>query len=379
METKILVVDDNPKNVQVVANLLSEKGYIVEYALNGYDALELVASDNYDLVLLDIMMPGMDGFEVCKKIKQDARNNDLPVVFLTARTDTESLKKAFKYGGLDYVNKPFNVDELLARVKTHVELKASKDKLKEVNSWLEEKVKERTADLEKANKELLKLDKAKSKFLQIISHEIRTPLNGILGFLSILKDTSMDKYTRKFIDMLDLSAKRLEEFSIKALDVSILNTIGEKAINKRKENVEQIISKVINDLEGSWKTKGINISQTKKPENYFAEIDSQYFYKCIFNTIGNAIKHSPEKSTVTIDIRRSDNFQIIQIKDEGIGFDSTHNTNDFNLFENENHIDKNPGLDLFLSNQIIQAHGGTMEKGNNSDKGAFVKIIMPVD
>ncbi|MFH0999567.1 MAG: response regulator, partial [Bacteroidota bacterium] len=145
---KILIVDDNPKNMQVLAGFLTESGYELEYSLNGMQALQWVGAEDFDLILLDIMMPEMDGFEVCEKIKSSSKNNDLPIIFLTAKTDIESIKKAFQMGGVDYISKPFNGEELLSRVSTHIELKCSKDRLKHINKKLDELVKERTRELE---------------------------------------------------------------------------------------------------------------------------------------------------------------------------------------------------------------------------------------
>ena len=375
-EYKILVVDDNSKNVQLLAGLLSKKNYDVEYSLNGTDALELINSENFDLVLLDIMMPGMDGFEVCEKIKQDERNKDLPIIFITAKTDIESIQKAFKYGGLDYISKPFNIDELLARVKTHLELKASKDKLNTVNKWLEEKVAERTAKLNKANKKLIELDNAKSQFIQIISHEIRTPLNGILGGLSLIKGFELPEESMRFINMLDKSTKRLEDFSYKALDISMFNIYGEGILRPVKSDISEIISNVITNLESFIKSKEITVSQTFEIDNEVT-IDAKYFYKCIYNILHNAINYSPNKGLITIEIKAKKNNLIIEIKDEGIGFKEGFVIDEIKPFENKNHIDKNPGLGLFLSNQIVKAHSGFIENGNNANKGAFVKIILP--
>jgi DNA-binding NtrC family response regulator len=143
----ILIIDDNNSNIQVLANLLSDNHYNVDYALNGLDALDLLSTGNFDLILLDIMMPDMDGFEVCKRINEMEAYNEIPVIFLTARTDVESIKRAFKFGGLDYISKPYNSDELLTRVNTHLELKIIKEELREVNKVLEIKVLERTAEL----------------------------------------------------------------------------------------------------------------------------------------------------------------------------------------------------------------------------------------
>lgn len=119
----ILVVDDNPQNLQFLGNLLSENGYEVAVAENGIQAMDFVNNKNPDLILLDIIMPEMNGFEVCKKIKSNKSTMHIPIIFLTARNDTDSIVEGFEVGGTDYVTKPFNKIELLARVKTHIEVK----------------------------------------------------------------------------------------------------------------------------------------------------------------------------------------------------------------------------------------------------------------
>ncbi len=119
----ILVVDDNPQNCQFLGNLLAENGYDLGVARDGLKALEFVRDEHPDLILLDIMMPEMDGYEVCEKLKADVATKDIPIIFLTAKAGAESIVKGFQVGGVDYVTKPFNNDELLARVNTHVEIK----------------------------------------------------------------------------------------------------------------------------------------------------------------------------------------------------------------------------------------------------------------
>tara|TARA_B100000809_G_scaffold263369_1_gene316446 strand:- start:64 stop:1539 length:1476 start_codon:yes stop_codon:yes gene_type:complete len=174
---KILIVDDNDKNIQIIAYLLSKNNYNVDYALNGLDALELIKSENFDLILLDIMMPNMDGYELCERILKDKKNNEIPIIFLTAKTDIESIKKAFNYGGLDYISKPFNNDELLSRVKTHVELKIIKEKLREVNKRLEEKVLERTSELLLAYENVSQLKKQLEQVNTSLKEEISLAFN----------------------------------------------------------------------------------------------------------------------------------------------------------------------------------------------------------
>jgi len=375
---RILVVDDNTKNVQLIASLLSEKGYDVDYALNGSGALEMVNSEHFDLILLDIMMPEMDGFEVCEKLKQDENNKEVPVIFLTAKTDIESIKKAFKNGGQDYVSKPFNAEELLSRVKTHVQLKVSQDKLRDVNEWLDKEVKKKTEELNIANRKLLELDNAKSQFLKIISHEIRTPLNGIMGGISLLKSNELSEKSMTFIKMLDISTARLLDFSYKALDISQFNMHGKKVIRPEKSSITKIITKVLKDKEVEFKTKEINHIHSISSD-IILNLDHKYFYKCIFNILENAIKFSPEKGEISLSVEVQNNNVIIEIKDQGPGFEKGFIIDDIGIFESGKHIDKNPGLGLYLSNQIVKAHGGVIENGNNEDKGALVKIVLPVN
>ncbi len=154
MDSKILLVDDNPKNLQVLANMLKVEGYAVEFALNGKAAIKWMEREAFDLILLDVMMPEMDGFTTCEIIRNDLKDKDTPIVFLTAKTDQESVVHGFEIGGRDYVSKPFDSSELLVRVKTQVELKKSKEALQSLNQDLEDKVKERTLKLEETNKAL---------------------------------------------------------------------------------------------------------------------------------------------------------------------------------------------------------------------------------
>jgi diguanylate cyclase (GGDEF)-like protein/PAS domain S-box-containing protein len=140
---KILIVDDVPKNIQVVANILQNEGYSMAFAQSGATAVELVRTNPFDLILLDIMMPEMDGFEVCQRLREDPKTADIPVLFLTAKTDTESLVKGFETGAVDYVTKPVKDAELLARVKTQLELHRSRQRLLSINRRLNEEISER--------------------------------------------------------------------------------------------------------------------------------------------------------------------------------------------------------------------------------------------
>ena len=133
---KILIVDDVPKNIELAANILQTKNYNITFAKSGPIALEKVKSIDFDLILLDVMMPEMDGFEVCKILKQDDATKDIPVIFLTARSETENVVKGFELGAVDYVTKPFQTEELLARVKTHVDIREKLEEKKNIEKQL---------------------------------------------------------------------------------------------------------------------------------------------------------------------------------------------------------------------------------------------------
>lgn len=377
---RILIVDDNPKNIQLLGNILSDNNYEVEYALNGEYALKMVESDDFDLILMDIMMPGLDGFETCIRIKSMESKSKIPLIFLTANVDTESIKRGFQVGGVDYLTKPFNADELLVRINTHISLKKSKDKLNELNELLEQKVMERTAELtisnknlEKANQELSVLDNSKSEFLRLISHEIRTPLNGILGFSNIIKETVKDEFVSEMIEILDVSCKRLEGFSYLALDISQLNSLGFRALSLKPFDISEVVEEAIAFQKQFIEEKKLSVELYA--EKAQANIDIKFFLQCIQIVTSNAVHHSPEHGKISITGKCTNNFYIIHVKDEGKGFPEILLKEGIKAFTSK-HVDRNPGLDLYLCKLIAEAHNGTIKLENQS--GAMVEICVPI-
>jgi diguanylate cyclase (GGDEF)-like protein len=165
----ILIVDDVPKNIQVAASILKENGYQMAFAQDGHTALAQIDSKRFDLILLDIMMPQMDGFEVCRRIKANPENREIPIIFLTAKDDTDSIVSGFELGAVDYLTKPFNGAELQARVKTQLDLYRSKKALIETNARLSKEIAERI----KAEQEL---ERSKEKYRILSIHD------GLTGF-----------------------------------------------------------------------------------------------------------------------------------------------------------------------------------------------------
>jgi len=151
----ILVVDDNRDNLRLLSTILSDAGYGVRVAMNGEMALESVNSTPVDLILLDIRMPGVDGYEVCRRLKSDEKTKDIPVLFISAAKEIEEKVKSFSVGGVDYISKPFQSEEILARVKVHLEIRELQNQLEQANENLEEKVGERTSELKDANEVII--------------------------------------------------------------------------------------------------------------------------------------------------------------------------------------------------------------------------------
>lgn len=199
-----------PANLALLDSLLSAQGYRVRCFPRGAMALAAAAAEPPDLILLDINMPELDGYEVCARLKADPRLAPVPVIFLSAFNETVNKLKGFQCGGVDYITKPFQAEELLARVRTHLELRHLQAQLREQNARLDELVRLRTGQLAEALERLSILDRAKTDFLRLISHELRTPLNGLLGVGEMLLEACPPDPTNEALkDLFQTSRDRL--------------------------------------------------------------------------------------------------------------------------------------------------------------------------
>ncbi len=355
--------------------MLETKHHNVEFAIDGKGALEWIKNQMFDLILLDVMMPGLNGFDVCKKLRSNPKYDDVPIIFLTAEVDKSSIVEGFKLGAQDYVTKPFDTRELLARVNTHLELRHSREKLKSVNRWLEEKVKERTLELKKANEELLHLDNAKTEFLSIISHEIRTPLNGIVGPLKLLKDRIGSGDLTELLNILDISVTRLEKFSLAALTITSLRT-QKQPIKRQAVVLEDLLDDALTEYDEKIREKDLKIKREMlhgKPE---ISGDHGLLKICMVNILSNAVKYSNKGGEILIRTGKNGEGIYCTISDEGPGFSEEALNKLFRLFApGEQHINMNIGLDLALVKMIVDAHDARIEIKNNKNAGASVKLI----
>lgn len=376
----ILIVDDTPKNIQVLGSILKMEDFQVEFATNGEQALNWVDKKSFDLILLDVMMPVMSGFEVCEILRKDEALNDVPIIFLTARTDKESIIAGFDIGAQDYITKPFDAKELLARVRTHLELKESKEKLKSINVWLEDKVRDRTQELqisnqllEDANKELLELDNQKADFLRLISHEIRTPLNGIIGVWDLLHEEAKSEDFHTLLDVMETSVERLEKFSKMALLITELRTRKIK-LDLSVINLNSVIEEVLNEYAKKITLKNIRTIINLASDGIQVKCDRDLIKKCFENIIDNAVKYTPNEGAIHISANSKDGYINCLIKDEGPGISKDMMKNIFTLFTPDHHTDKNIGLGLPIIKLIMDTHQGNVKVYNSSDAGAIVEL-----
>ncbi len=371
---KILIVDDVSRNIQILGNLLSQKQFQIAYAQSGQQALDICGVQDFDLILLDIMMPGMNGYEVCKKLKDDPKTAEVPVIFLTAKTDMDSIIKGFEIGGQDYITKPFNSAELLARVNNHLLIKQQNEQIKKMNTHLEDVVRERTSELEKANHKLNVLDQAKSNFLSIISHEMRTPLNGIIGLTELLNKPNIDEDQKENINFLKEVALRLMKFSDTALFITNL-----KAKNRFPEilpvSLNNLIIDSIYQFKESNPESSLIIINSVPTDNILIKVDSELLRRCFLVIIENSALFAGNNATLDISATTNYNSISITFTDNGPGFTNDALSNLFELFAAGDILHaEGTGLGLATCKLILDTHEGSISVKNIASGGAQVTI-----
>jgi two-component system sensor histidine kinase/response regulator len=357
--SNILIVDDNPENLKVVSGFLKEAGYKIALALNGLNALEILHDNKIDLILLDVMMPEIDGFEVCQMIKQQKDLHDIPVIFLTALTDTESLLKGFHVGGVDYVAKPFIREELLIRVKNHL-------------------------DLSFARKKLVDTIKTRDKLYSIIAHDIRAPFSNISILISALSEGIIKADSDKFKEILtnlDKSAHETATLLTNLLDWTKLQ-VGTLALKPQTLNINPVINDCINLHEGNAHHKNITIefhSATDRLEAFFDEVTMHTVFR---NIISNAIKFTPQNGIISIDAKRTDNHYVTVIfHDNGAGIPKEI-LNKI-MVDNETYTsrgtnnEKGSGLGIHLIRDLLEQNKSSFSIESEEHKGTTVTIKIP--
>ncbi|MEG4584338.1 response regulator [Microcoleus sp. MOSTC5] len=414
----ILIVDDTPTNLDVISEALSNAGYKVAIATSGERALQQVERRPPDLILLDVMMPGIDGFETCQRLKANAKTCDIPIIFMTALVDVDNKVKGLKLGAVDYVTKPFQEQEVLARVKTHLQLRL-------LTQTLEQQVAQKTAELQAAQLQIIQREKlsALGNLVAGVAHEINNPV----GFISGNIQPALD-YIKDLFGLLDLVQQESANFSaaiqeeIEAIDLDYIREDLPKLVGSMQEGVNRI-----KDISISLRT--FSRADTDRPVacNIHEGIDStimilkhrlkandsrpeiQVINECgdlpkiecyagqlnqvFMNILGNAIdavnelnigrsyaeiKANPNQIIVKTELSGDREQVVIRIKDNGIGMSEAVREKVFdNLFTTKS-VGQGTGLGLAIARQIVEeTHGGKLNCTSILGKGTEFIITLP--
>ena len=354
---KVLIVDDVTKNIQLVASFLKQSGYEINYALSGKAALKHVRKANFDLILLDVMMPEMDGFEVCQRLKENPDSKEIPIIFLTAKTDIDSITKAFQVGGVDYITKPFNKAELLARVKMHLESQLQKKHLKELNA-------------------------TKDKFFSIIAHDLRAPLNQMLALSELIqKEVEADKWTEviRLSGHINDSAKSGSLLLENLLEWSRSQT-GSIKFNPEVLDLSLITDEIMTLNEHNAAQKEITI-KSKIGSDAVAYADRNMIKTVLRNLVSNSVKFTYRRGKIVLDVKKTNGSITYSVKDTGIGLQKEDIKKLFRMDVNPktigNHQEKGTGLGLILCKEFVEANGGEIWVESEYGKGSAFRFSLP--
>jgi len=359
-EQSILIVDDVPKNIQLLGSILKEEAYDLEFATSGKEALEWLDSKQFDLVLLDIMMPEMDGFEVCRRIKENHATREVSVIFLTAKADFQSIIQGFESGAVDYITKPYNRKELLVRVKTHLTMQQQRKQL------------ELTTSFEK-------------KIFSIIGHDLRSPMGNIRTYIEafLLVNHSLDENVKSLLKDLYL----LSDNAFNLLE-NLLNWAksqsGGIVCRPQNENVTGLIRNVMSLFALQADNKKISLSYLGDDvvQGFF---DPELISVVIRNLVSNALKFTPHDGNVRISagLVIENNFErlVLRVSDTGTGMspevvDNLINKNfHYTTYGTDN--EKGSGLGFQLCKEFVALNNGKIWIESSPDKGSVFYVSLP--
>ncbi len=334
-ETTILIVDDIPGNVDVLRKTLEVEGYSISMAPSGEVALKIAPKIKPDLILMDVMMPGMDGFETCRKLKEDTVFENTPIIFVTGKAETEDVVDAFKSGGADYITKPFRDEEVLARVGTHLKLIQTI----KTNECLVTDLKRAVLNLESAQQESL----AKSQFLGRMSHELHTPLNAIIGFselLSMRERDPLNEEQSESVDEIKKAGKHLLNLVDQVLEINKIDS-GELKCVSQKVSLDAIISEAITSMSDLAEGECVSFDNLiDKNRDIFVNGDPGKIKQVFLNVLDNAIKYNKEGGEVVLSLTEGDPEKVcVAIRDTGGGIPQDKHEKIFDpLYRLENHV-----------------------------------------
>jgi two-component system sensor histidine kinase/response regulator len=358
----VLVVDDTIENLQLLSSMLSEHGYEVRPVTNGQQALQAARSYPPGVVLLDIKMPEMDGYEVCRHLKQTEELREIPVIFVTALGSSIDKVKAFEAGGADYVTKPFQVDEVLARVKVQMALRESRRQL--VESF------ERLRELERLRDDLV----------QMVIHDMRSPLAALMTLLELVQRDASCKLGKRAAEDLQYAVQTAATVNRLANDVLDVSRLEEDKlpIERKLNDVVTICREVSAPLQALDRRRRIVVDATNAVE---APCDRDIVRRVLENLVSNAIKHTPTGGQIRISVVRDEAGVRVSVHDQGAGVPPEARSRIFEKFGTaecrNDQVYHSAGLGLTFCKLAVEAHGGQIGVDSAEPTGSIFWFVLP--
>ena len=363
---RILAVDDDRINLKIIGGILRHEGYEIAEAASGEQALEVYAAFRPNLVLLDVMMPGIDGFTTCRTLKTTYGDKCAPVIFVTAKSEAEDVVMGFDAGGVDYLTKPFRPKEVVARIRTHLS-----------NQQLVEQQKHLVDQLSKANA-------AKDRFLGMCAHDLRNPLSSIRGLAELMDENAIGTLTdeqREIVQTIHGASQSMLQLVNELLDVATIEA-GHLKLAKEPTSVVEIVERSVhlNNIEAA--KKNTRVEMVTVPNDPIVEVDRNKMRQVVDNLINNAVKYSPRGSVITVIIHSNGNVAGFAVRDNGPGIPESER---HKLFKDYGRLsaqptgdEKSTGLGLAICRKIVEAHNGTISVENIPGRGAEFVVSLPL-
>lgn len=353
----LLVVDDQPANIQVVGSVLGALGYEIVPAVDGATALKRLNVRLPDLILLDLLMPGMDGFEVCRRLREHPTAKDVPVIFLSAADDKEMIVRALESGGVDYLTKPFNQAELVTRVKTQLALKSARDRLQQ-------------------------LAEDKDELLGILAHDLKNHLGGMEMSVQLLRDR-VQKLEDQKITLLAENILRSNSQLLTFVKEFLANSAADHGLTLKPVRLDlaEVTELVIEQYREAARRKGLEIHATLPEGDLAVLADSTALDQVLDNLLSNAVKFSPPGKQITVTARAENEVVTWIIRDQGPGFTAEDLSR---LFRRYARLSARPtggepstGLGLSIVRKLVQDMGGQITCESNPGTGAAFQLQLP--
>ncbi len=364
----ILVVDDTPANLQLLSGMLKERGYRVRPAPSGTLALQAARSEVPDLILLDINMPDLSGYDVAREIKSDERLRDIPIIFISALNETDDKVRAFEAGGVDYVTKPFQFAEVQARVSTHLSL-----------ARLQAERARRTKELLRANDELRRLQDLRDNLLHMLVHDLRSPLMTLVINIEMLAENDGEDLTLKSAQIATrarTAARRMVEMVNSLLDVGRMEA-SQLELHRTDCDLVALARDVFDEFEA---VRGKRTFELEAPDpSLIIHADRELIARVLHNLVGNAVKYLPQTGSLRVTVRRDDESIRVSVIDDGPGIPADQHER---IFEKFGQVKKSgprvgSGLGLAFCKLAVEAHGGRIGVESQVGQGSTFWFEIP--